>query len=1180
MISKISWASGKLLRTVLVTLPFLVLSHHSLRAQTQASSASFSGTIADQAGARIPNAKVALSSPEKGISRAYTTDASGNFSFRLVPPGNYDLTVEAGGFKTYHQQGFALEVGQDAAQNIVLEVGSAQEQVTVSGEAPILNTDNANVAAEISGKQVVELPLNLRNVFGLVTLNSSVNNGSQGQVVNGGGEQGTADQDISFFNFGGGFFGSSAFLLDGAWDTADGWGGVVYVPSVDAVQEFKIQTNSFTAQYGWSTGNVINVVTKTGTRSLHGDVYEFFRNDALDANGYFNNYSGLPRAALHRNQFGASLGGPVYLPHVYRQRDKTFFFVLYEGLRQSNPATALDTVPTAAFRSGDLSALLGPQIGTDALGRPILSGQVYNPFTTRQIGTSASGTPIYIRDPIPGNNLSGFIDPVAKNVLAYWPNPTNNSISNNFAASASAPTNSNEFTIRIDHNLSDTARLYGRFSRKTEEKQVSAPLYGANNPAGPGQVNPDNRWDVALGYSQVLSPTLTGSANLGFARWVEGNDVQSAGFKASSLGLPAAIDPNSPQFPVIGVQGESGLGPQAGAGQGTFPNNIGSFSVDVTKTHGNHTLSVGYMGVLSQILGGRVAPTIFNFDSGFTSGPDPNAPSTSTGYGFGSFLLGTAAASGPAGTSSTGITSFPATSKIYHGVYLQDDWKAFPKLTLNLGIRYEIQGAPTERHNAQAYFNFNEVNPISSAVGGNYLGQFVYNGNGHGSGLYNTSYANIAPRFGFAYQAHPNFVVRGGFGIFYPTTFYGNGPNPGYSQTTAFVSSLNGGLNPSSTLSNPFPTGILPLTGNSLGGLTDVGQSITVADHVRPSPYVEQWMFGVQYSPRPSDVIDLTYVGNHGLKMILASDNRNQLPSQYLSQTTQLNSQVTNPFNGHVQGSGCGLSNPTVSSFQLLLPYAQYCDSITNTQAPVGFSNYSALQATYTHRVTAGLNVLASYTFSKFIDNVDGSTDWALATSSTIRNYYNLAAERSVDADDIPHSLVISYIYELPVGTGKKFDSHMNRAVDAAIGGWQVSGISTFKSGFPLSISANNFSSSLYGGNQHANVVGDPNNIAHRGIHQWFNTAAFQQAAPYTFGDAPRYFSNLRAPGYDNWDLGIQKWFTISEEFRLQFRGEMFNAFNHANLYAPNTTVGAGSYGTITAANPPRDVQLALKLYW
>ena len=1078
--TKLLWA--RFLRGALLVAAFLCGANHAILGQTQASSASFSGTIADPAGARIPNAKVTLSSPDKGISRVFTTDAGGNFSFRIVPPGNYDLTVESGGFKTYHQQGFALEVGQDATQDIVLEVGTAQEQVTVSGEAPILNTDNANVAAEISGKQVVELPLNLRNVFGLVTLNSSVNNGSQGQVLNGGGEQGTADQDISFFNFGGGFFGSSAFLLDGAWDTADGWGGVVYVPSVDAVQEFKIQTNSFTAQYGWSTGNVINVVTKSGSRSLHGDVYEFFRNDALDANGYFNNYSGLPRAALHRNQFGASLGGPVYLPHVYPQRDKTFFFVLYEGLRQSNPATALDTVPTAAFRTGDLSALLGPQIGTDALGRPILSGQIYNPFSTRQIGTSASGTPIYIRDPIPGNNLSGLIDPVAKAMLAYWPNPTNSLLANNYAASASAPTTSNEFTVRIDHNLTDPARLYGRFSIKHEEKQVSAPLYGANNPAGPGQVNPDNRYDVALGYSQVLSPTLTGSANFGFARWVEGNDVQSAGFKPSSLGLPAAIDPNSAQFPVVGVTGESGLGPQSGAGQGVFPNNVGSFSVDLTKTHGSHTFSAGYMGVLSQELGGRIAPTIFNFDSGFTSGPDPNNPAGATGFGLGSFLLGAVAANSSAGTgsggsSSTGIVTFPATSKYYNGVYLQDDWKAVPKLTLNLGIRYEIQGAPTERHNEQAYFDFNAVNPISSAVGGTYKGQFVYNGDGHGRGLYNTPYTNVAPRIGFAYQSHPNFVWRGGFGIFYPTTFYSNGPNPGYSQTTNFVSSLNGGLNPSSTLSNPYPTGILPVTGNSLGGLTDVGQSITVVDNHRPSPYVEQWTFGLQFSPKPSDVIDITYVGNHGLKMILSTDNRNQLPPQYLSETAQLNNAVANPFYGHVSGSSCGLSGPTVSSFQLLLPYAQYCDGISNTQAPVGFSNYNALQATYTHKVTAGLNVLASYTFSKFIDNVEGTTDWALSGSDTIRNYYNLAAERSVDGSDTPHSVVLSYIYELPVGTGKKFGSHMNRAVDAAIGGWQVSGISTFKSGFPLSINANNFASSLYGGNQHANVVGNPNNV-------------------------------------------------------------------------------------------------------
>ena len=290
---------------------------------------------------------------------------------------------------------------------------------------------------------------------------------------------------------------------------------------------------------------------------------------------------------------------------MYRQREKTFFFGLYEGLRQGNPATLETTVPTAAFRNGDLSALLGGQIGTDALGRPILSGQIYNPFSTRQIGVDASGNPIYIRDPIPGNNLAGLIDPVAKAIEGYWPNPTNSGLDNNFASAAAAPTTSNEFSIRIDHNLTDLARLYGRFSIKHESKLVSAPFYGANNPGGPGQNNPDNRWNIALGYSQVITPTFTSTFNLGFMRWVEGNDVQSYPFKVSSLGLPAAIDANSPQFPVITVLGQAGLGPQAGAGQGTFPNNIGSLGADFSKVRGLHTFSFGYMGILSQSFGGR-----------------------------------------------------------------------------------------------------------------------------------------------------------------------------------------------------------------------------------------------------------------------------------------------------------------------------------------------------------------------------------------------------------------------------------------------------------------------------------------------------------------------------------------------------------------------------------------------
>src|SRR6185312_15029804 len=378
--------------------------------QTLASSAVFSGSVSDSSGARINNATVVLTSQDKGIVRSFKTDAEGNFSFALLPASTYTLTVSAPGFRTSRQQGITLEVGQSATQAVTLTIGST-EQIEVTAVAALLQTDNANIGDEISTKQVTELPLNLRNVFNFVQLNSSVNNQSQQQAISGGGEQGSADQDVSFFNFGGGFFGTTAFLLDGAWDTTTGWGGVIYVPSPDNVQEFKVQQNSFTAQYGWSTGNVINVVTKSGTSSIHGVAYEYMRNGDLDSNYYFNNLHNIARANSHRNQFGFALGGPVYIPGIYKQRDKTFWFFQYEGHRENDPLATSGIVPTSAFRSGDFSALLGPQIGTDALGRPILSGQIYDPYSTHPVGSS------YIRDPVPGNNLATYVSPYTGRAL-------------------------------------------------------------------------------------------------------------------------------------------------------------------------------------------------------------------------------------------------------------------------------------------------------------------------------------------------------------------------------------------------------------------------------------------------------------------------------------------------------------------------------------------------------------------------------------------------------------------------------------------------------------------------------------------------------------------------------------------------------------------------------------------
>ena len=546
------------------------------------------------------------------------------------------------------------------------------------------------------------------------------------------------------------------------------------------------------------------------------------RNAALDANNYFNNLNGLPKPVSHRNQFGVAVGGPVYIPGIYKQRDKTFFFFNYEGHRDHNAGNYAGTVPTPAFRTGDFSALLGPQIGTDALGRPILSGQIYDPFSTRAVGGG------FIRDPVPGNNLATYIspftgasliNPIGQKLINFYPTPLNSALTNNWSAIGLLADYSDEYSGRIDHNFSDKTRLYGRFSYKKEYKDEEAAFFGANNPAGPGQRNPNNRWNVGVGLSQVFTPTFTMSVNLGGMKWVEGNDVQSNGFKASSLGLPSFIDTYSPQFPIISVTNYLPEGPVAGAGQGAFPRSAASGSVDFVKVRGAHQLSFGYMAVATDENGGRFHFTPFNFDNLFTAGPDPQS---SDG---GNRRLGRIhAATGRAGQWEHRYCHFEVSRTWFHGVYLQDDWKATRKLTLNLGLRWEVQRPVTDRYNRQASFNYNAVNPISAAVGQNYLGelQFATPGN---RGLINTNYKNFAPRIGFAYQLMPKLVMRGGYGIFYPPSYRGTGPAPGFSSDTPYVASNDGGLTPANTLSTAFSSGLVPVSGSSLGGLTNVGFS-------------------------------------------------------------------------------------------------------------------------------------------------------------------------------------------------------------------------------------------------------------------------------------------------------------------------------------------------------------------
>ena len=1144
-------------------------------------SATLGGTVQDSSGGVMPNVKVTLANPEKGFARSFTTGSDGGYTFTLLSPGTYTLTAEGSGFETYVQRGIVLAVGESATQDITLRVGAVTQRVEVNAAAPMVNTTDSNVAQTVTQREVQELPLNWRNPYGLVALNSSVNNSSQNQVLNAPGTQGTADQDITFFNFGGGEFGTVAFLLDGHWDDIGDWGGTVYVPSVDNTEEFKIQTNAFTADYGWSTANIVNVITKSGTSVLHGDAYEFNRVSAMDANNFFNNAAGIKIPRFARNSFGVTIGGPIDIPKIYHQRDRTFFFAEYEGLRQASPLTEVGTTPSSDMLTGNFSALLGAQIGTDALGRPVLSGQIYNPFSTRNItasvvdpvtGVVATQTGI-IRDPIAGNIIpSSMMDPVGKKFAQYYPKPTGPGLVSNFTGSAGAPTENNDYSIRVDHVISDKSNMYTRWSQRFEFKQLAPDMFGTSDIGGPGTIAGDNRWDWGMGYTHVFNPSTVMSTVLGWNRWVETRIDQGFPFDWTTVGLPSYLNASSNQFPSVSVTGMLPLGAQVGS-QGGWPREVGTYSADLTMMRGPHDVHFGYMGVEWQSGSYGLYQTSFTFPLGMTQGPNPEVANPATGFGFASLLLGT----GNGG--STGDNALSSFAKFADGWYVEDTWKTTRRLTLSLGLRYDFQTPPTERTNQGSWFNFTAANPISQAVGFTVPGELVFQGGGNRRGLYNPQYTNFAPRLGLAYRLSDKLVMRAGYGIFFIPAFRDFGPTTGFSQATPYEGTVDG-IHPVNLLGNAFPGGIILPPGKSLGGLTNVGLDTAAVQNYVPSPYMNQWMYGLQYQISPNNLLDVTYFGNHGVKLPLSSYDFNQLPAQDLSLGQSLLNPVTNPYYGLITTSGCGLNAATVPAGQLLRPYPEYC-SLSGDQTSGGTSNYNALEVSYTHRWSQGMQFLLSYTASKYLDNTEGPGGWANVGSPGIRDYYDLKEEYSPDANDIPKSFVASYSLQAPYGRGRHFGRDISGPLDAVLGGWQLSGITTAKDGFPLSITAatNNSNSFSDVNTQRPNLVGDPH-VANPSVREWFNVNAFAQPAPFTYGNVPRYMPSLRAPGLYDWDITIQKWWSWRERFRLEFRGEMFNAFNHTNFYVPNQCYGCAGFGTLTGALEARDIQFALKLRW
>lgn len=603
-------------------------------------------------------------------------------------------------------------------------------------------------------------------------------------------------------------------------------------------------------------------------------------------------------------------------------------------------------------------------------------------------------------------------------------------------------------------------------------------------------------------------------------------------------------------------------------------------------------------------------PAGFSFDRSMTGGPDPKDAVSSTGYGFASFLMGTGSQTSAAGQYTLagaggqfGFQPNVAEMKKYRGLYFQDDWKVNRKLTVNLGLRWDMQTAPTERFNRLWVFDFNDAGPTASSVPTSFTGpdekSYNLNLNGflkpvshggtagpYGRSYYNVPYNNFAPRIGLAYRISDKLVTRAGFGIFYTETQeasqYEGMTNYGFSTLTPWVATLDG-ITPNNLLSNPFPSGYIQPVGFSGGNLTQLGNDVNSfpPQPTRSTPYVNQWTVGVQYQASNNDVLDVTYIGNHGTKLLYGGNWGNQLTPDKLALGTLLEQKVTNPFysymNAHGIISGCGLDQPTVQFKQLLRPYPSFCN-VGWRYMPGATSNYDALKLNYAHRFAKSLDFNASFTWSKYMDGAWGPGYGYMASRD------NLHSEYSLSGNDIPRSLVLSYIYQLPVGRGKKFGGSMNRIADAAVGGWQVSGITMFKDGFPLSLTAANNMNAFNGG-QYPNCVGGAGLVNHTtdpatGAIRWFNPAAYATPAQYTFGNCARTLGNIRAMGRNNWDLNLSKEWHWQEKLRVQLRGEFYNAFNHTYMYAPDTGLGDNTFGEVNSSGPPRDIQVGLKIYW
>lgn len=1147
----------------------LALAASSLLSQT--ATGTLDGRVTDATGAVIPDAKISIVSGQTNFRQELSTNTLGAFVRPFLLPGTYQVTVEKQGFRRYSESNVRITVQQTVSLDIVLTLGDTSTTVEVSASTAQLSTSSSTVSTVIGNKAIMDLPLNGRNPFALASLVPGVVPGGGSTPWISGGRNASSEITID---------GTSIILPE----NNVGINTIAYTPPVDTVQEFSIVTNALAAEYGRTGGGTINVSTRSGGNAFHGSAFEFLRNSKLDANNFFSNRARTPLAAFQRNQFGGTLGGPISIPGLYKGKDKTFFFISEQSTVQRSASLFTTTVPTQQWLNGDFSTL------KNAAGADIT---IYDPLTAANDGTGN-----FIRQAFPGNIIpANRMDPVALKAKAYYPLanqlPTNvNTNANNYFAASKAPSSSHQFDSRIDHNFNQKLTVFGRFSYNISQ---SSPVNFFNNPGTPSGDGPSQttNYNATFNANYTANPTTIINFNYGFGRFNNQRYPFSSGFDTTQLGFSQAIRDQAAtqnlEFPRFDISGVSSLG-QATFTTLRFIPYSHVFAGSATKVLTRHTIKMGgeWRKLFLNFLQLGQPAGQYSFNQGFTQRNPVQAVGTQ-GFGMASFLLGTVA------SGSISHDPIPASSSVYWGGYIQDDFKFNSRLTLNLGLRYDVDLPRTERFNRYSYFDISAPSPLAGRVSAfpNLKGamRFV---NGDNRYQVPVDRNNFSPRFGFAYKLNNKTVMRGAYALMYAGSMMqaagssGSAGMEGYRGSTGMLTTLDGGRTVNAYLRNPYPNGFnLPLgspDGPNSGASTNIGLGVGESFfNDSRNPVIQQWNFNVQRELPGNMVVEAGYLASKGNHLVdgEGSMTYNQLPASFGDLGNALNDQVPNPFFGIITNPTSALSQPNVSRSQLLRPYPQYT-GISAFRKPQANSIYHAFTLRVEKRFSNGLGFLGSFTGGKLIDDASQTVTF-LGQAGNKQDFYNRRAERSISTQDIARRLVVSGNYDLPFGKGRKMLSSMNPVAEILIGGWQVNGILTLSGGTPVLITQNVNNTGLGSSGQRPNNNGTSGKLegltTDQKIAQYFNTSVFSFAQAFRFGNVSRTSPDIRNPGLRTLDFSLFKNYRIREKATLQFRAEAFNLTNTLQLGAPNAQLGSGSTGVISGtAVGPRQVQLALRL--